>query len=1001
MAPAVGKDELYVKKEGGSFLMGFNGKMLNRILTLTGASVEVFDCTELPPGVAAVSSTTSRFSRGSNGKGGSGMRERLPELHSRVQISGTEQQRRQGKKYVQFICQPNHGVIQQSTIEDMEDVTFVRVPPETVSFGNHSKQGFLRNVEDEWSILLFFVDESDKNDKKKVPTARTPNDTQIGTEQLALFGPQRHRHGGLLKIMATVESKRPGFFTSSLKERRSTKEGFDYDVMLIDEEDYSYALGKSGTTRRKLARASQCIVEYIGRAAFMAGDKEERSLARDYLAWLLEQRVGSVKVDYRSRSDVTVVMLPRPSIGFMTGVKGGSLRQIEDETGTFCFIEGAIRDDTEEKKPLLICGKLAKDRQNAHAMVTERLLTKMPDGYFLNNFEKGKGKKKMKGKGGMREQGKDVRDGKNGAAAEHGPPPLEFSLQEDIPLIRDKSERTTESMPMSEEHIAFFAGKAKRKLMQVELITGCTLEAKGDHFEIFGVKEDIPCAKTYMNVLIQLHAGPATLNETEHKDDMTIIDVPCDTIGFVSGKQESFLRLIEEEFHAILFFIVEKKAGEDEKPDKGGKRDMASEKLAIIGRQRCRRGAELKIMAAIETKKHGYFTTGKGNNVSPDPFGTDTMVIDDEDYSYALGKGGATRKKIARASKCIIEYIGRLAFLSGTKLQRQRAREYLQWLFQQRIGSVEVKYTGRDDVTVIHVPKECVGYVTGHKGTSLRSVEDITGTFCFIEGGREDERDPKPLLICGVVNEARKKAEEIIRGRIEQKLAKGWVPYDPREDDRLLRQRYSSGPNGWYSDGNDWYGSGAYQNQNTDDWIANQTKEDAQVDAKKEEIVVPEEDAEEGWGNWGDSDCSDVEPEATVSTAVGGAPSVGGGGTNINSTIVNSGTNSSAASMPNGTKRSDSGALSSKVERQSSRGDASSSSIGWNNNNNGSWGGGSNAGWSPGGWNHNHLRSQSAKNTPLKAGAQAVEDEPLPPQLLHEEAWPELGQKVPKRRGKR
>jgi len=76
-----------------------------------------------------------------------------------------------------------------------------------------------------------------------------------------------------------------------------------------------------------------------------------------------------------------------------------------------------------------------------------------------------------------------------------------------------------------------------------------------------------------------------------------------------------------------------------------------------------------------------------------------------------------------------------------------RAREYLLWLFRQRVGPVEVSYDGREDVTVLQVPKDCVGFVTGHKGTALRSVEDATGTFCFIEGGRSDpNRDPKPLL---------------------------------------------------------------------------------------------------------------------------------------------------------------------------------------------------------------------------------------------------------------
>ena len=53
-----------------------------------------------------------------------------------------------------------------------------------------------------------------------------------------------------------------------------------------------------------------------------------------------------------------------------------------------------------------------------------------------------------------------------------------------------------------------------------------------------------------------------------------------------------------------------------------------TEKLAIFGRTRGRRGAELKVMAAVETKVPGYFTE---RMVVPeddkDGFGTRTLVL--------------------------------------------------------------------------------------------------------------------------------------------------------------------------------------------------------------------------------------------------------------------------------------------------------------------------------------------------------------------------------------
>ena len=51
------------------------------------------------------------------------------------------------------------------------------------------------------------------------------------------------------------------------------------------------------------------------------------------------------------------------------------------------------------------------------------------------------------------------------------------------------------------------------------------------------------------------------------------------------------------------------------------------------------------------------------------------MWIDEADYSYALGKQGATRKNIVRSTGCLVEYVGFVAFLSGTKEERNAARE--------------------------------------------------------------------------------------------------------------------------------------------------------------------------------------------------------------------------------------------------------------------------------------------------------------------------------------
>jgi hypothetical protein len=71
---------------------------------------------------------------------------------------------------------------------------------------------------------------------------------------------------------------------------------------MISEVDYSFALGKQGSTRKNIVRTTGCLVEYIGSVAFLSGVKSERKAAREYLLWLFEERKNKTnKAEYREK----------------------------------------------------------------------------------------------------------------------------------------------------------------------------------------------------------------------------------------------------------------------------------------------------------------------------------------------------------------------------------------------------------------------------------------------------------------------------------------------------------------------------------------------------------------------------------------------------------------------------------------------------------------------------------------------------------------------------
>ena len=56
--------------------------------------------------------------------------------------------------------------------------------------------------------------------------------------------------------------------------------------------------------------------------------------------------------------------------------------------------------------------------------------------------------------------------------------------------------------------------------------------------------------------------GPVTINDNNDDDDLTVIQVPSEAVGFVTGSQGNFLRQVEEEWGTLMFFADFRGRGE-------------------------------------------------------------------------------------------------------------------------------------------------------------------------------------------------------------------------------------------------------------------------------------------------------------------------------------------------------------------------------------------------------------------------------------------------------
>merc|ERR1712176_1353293 len=108
-------------------------------------------------------------------------------------------------------------------------------------------------------------------------------------EMLIIFGDDRGRRGTELTVTSTIENKDQGRFMKGVREKKSDEKGFDTERIIFKDDELSYALGKEGSTRKKLELAAGAILQYVGHVCFIAGNRPERRRCREFIGWLLAQ----------------------------------------------------------------------------------------------------------------------------------------------------------------------------------------------------------------------------------------------------------------------------------------------------------------------------------------------------------------------------------------------------------------------------------------------------------------------------------------------------------------------------------------------------------------------------------------------------------------------------------------------------------------------------------------------------------------------------------------
>ena len=226
--------------------------------------------------------------------------------------------------------------------------------------------------------------------------------------------------------------------------------------------------------------------------------------------------------------------------------------------------------------------------------------------------------------------------------------------------IANRRSLTPDYVQLTDADAAFVLGKGGKTKEKIARVSRANLELPQQSLTlaITGELEARRRAKKYVECVMAQRVGDVVVDEDDpyFEMDCTIVPVPTDCCGFVTGTNGAFLRMVEQEYGTIMFFVHLK--GESDRSRRG------EERLAIFGERRARRGAELKIMSAIESRLEGHLTERMEEHKSDsEEWGTDIVRLKRDEVSWALGKKGATRKKLARASGYVASFVRLFCFV--------------------------------------------------------------------------------------------------------------------------------------------------------------------------------------------------------------------------------------------------------------------------------------------------------------------------------------------------
>jgi len=152
------------------------------------------------------------------------------------------------------------------------------------------------------------------------------------------------------------------------------------------------------------------------------------------------------------------------------------------------------------------------------------------------------------------------------------------------------------------------------------------------------------------------------------------------------------------------------------------------------------------------------------------------MQLEGEAVAYVLGRDGTTKRRLEKCSGCQLEVGSDTISVYGTPAERKLGMFFIEVTLQQRNKKMNLNFSeleDREDCEKLDVPKECVGFVLGNRGATLRGFEDQSCAYMVFDNDTMRE-GKKRLYILGQ-RKNRAKARALVEEAVNFRLRKDKV----------------------------------------------------------------------------------------------------------------------------------------------------------------------------------------------------------------------------------